>query len=178
MTPRIEWDNPNAVLSQVKALLEKRHLQIRRVPELAIRAGAIELQTRIRTDLPKKTVALSRSVMIRFERPAGGEFIARIGSSLEYAPYVEYGTGIYGPKGKPIVPVTARALAWPGRPIYATSATKSGRTMVAKKADVNMIVRRSVKGMKPRPVYARSTAEFLPRYVAIIERELARETYR
>lgn len=34
----------------------------------------------------------------------------RVGSPLEYAMYVHRGTGIYGPHGKPIVPVTAKAL--------------------------------------------------------------------
>lgn len=33
-----------------------------------------------------------------------------VGSPLEYARYQEEGTGIYGPRGRPIVPVTAKAL--------------------------------------------------------------------
>ncbi|WP_188544430.1 HK97 gp10 family phage protein [Rhodococcoides trifolii] len=39
-----------------------------------------------------------------------GRVRLRVGSGLEYARYVHEGTGIYGPKGKPIVPVTAKAL--------------------------------------------------------------------
>lgn len=31
-----------------------------------------------------------------------------------YAPYVEFGTGIYGPQGQPITPKSAKALYWPG----------------------------------------------------------------
>ncbi|BDD81487.1 hypothetical protein TPB0596_12500 [Tsukamurella pulmonis] len=33
-----------------------------------------------------------------------------VGSALEYAEYQERGTGIYGPHGTPIVPVTKKAL--------------------------------------------------------------------
>lgn len=37
-----------------------------------------------------------------------------VGSPLEYAAYQERGTGIYGPHGTPIVPVTAKVLKFRG----------------------------------------------------------------
>lgn len=48
----------------------------------------------------------------------------RVGSNLEYALAVEEGTGIYGPKGRPITPVQARVLRFPvkgGRIVFAKS---------------------------------------------------------
>ncbi|MFC1410408.1 HK97 gp10 family phage protein [Streptacidiphilus sp. N1-12] len=43
----------------------------------------------------------------------GTRVIGRIGSPLEYALYRHEGTGIYGPKGTPIVPVSAKFLRFP-----------------------------------------------------------------
>jgi len=36
-----------------------------------------------------------------------------VGTSVNYAPYLEYGTGLYGPKHQLIRPKQARALRWP-----------------------------------------------------------------
>lgn len=46
----------------------------------------------------------------------GSENTVLVGTNVEYAPYVEFGTGIYGPKGAPyeIKPKDAKALYWKG----------------------------------------------------------------
>lgn len=62
----------------------------------------------------------------------GGKPAVRVGTNLYYAIFVHDGTGIYGPKGTPIVPKTKKVLAWKG---------KSG----------NKIFAYSVVGMKPNP---------------------------
>lgn len=49
----------------------------------------------------------------------------------EYALYLEYGTGIYGPENRPITPVNAKALHW---------VDKNGEHFA-----------KSVKGMHPQP---------------------------
>jgi len=49
----------------------------------------------------------------------------------EYAEYVEFGTGIYGPKGKPIVPKEKKALAF--------------------KYKGNNVVVKSIKGQRANP---------------------------
>lgn len=185
MSLTFNWQNPNDVLLRVQQIIEAQHGKIRRVPEMAVRAGAFELQSRIQSKLPKKTVTLARSVAVKFER-GQGNFLARIGSPLAYAAYVEYGTGIYGPKGQPIVPKTAKALRWSGtrqiasdlktrRAVFASSGTKSGRTMQPRLADQFAIFRKSVRGMRPRPVFREETTAFVSRFTQIIERELARE---
>ncbi len=62
----------------------------------------------------------------------GGKPVVRVGTNLFYAVYVHDGTGIYGPKGAPITPKSAKFLSWKakgGKRVFATV----------------------VKGMKPNP---------------------------
>ena len=54
-----------------------------------------------------------------------------IGTNVYYAPYVEYGTGLFGPAGQRIYPRHSKALHWVDR---------DGEHFA-----------KSVKGMKPRP---------------------------
>ena len=56
--------------------------------------------------------------------------------------YHEKGTGIYGPKGRPIRPVTAKALAF--------------------KIDGQWVVTKEVKGMKPRPIVKPTVEKNIP----------------
>ena len=64
-----------------------------------------------------------------------GKPAVRVGFNLFYGLYVHDGTGIYGPKGTPITPRSAKFLRWK---------SKSGKWMYA----------RSVKGMRPNPFLA------------------------
>ena len=57
----------------------------------------------------------------------------RVGTKLNYAPFVHFGTGIFGPRGKRIVPRQAKAMRW----------QQGGRTIFAK----------STKGQKPNPFF-------------------------
>lgn len=62
----------------------------------------------------------------------GGKLAVRVGTNVFYAIFVHDGTGVYGPKGTPIRPVTAKRLSWK---------TKTGSAVYAY----------SVKGMVPNP---------------------------
>ncbi len=62
----------------------------------------------------------------------GGKPIGRVGFSVFYGLYVHEGTGVYGPKGAPIVPKKAKYLRW---------RAKNGKFVYAKK----------IMGMKPNP---------------------------
>lgn len=62
----------------------------------------------------------------------GGLPVARVGTNVKYALYVHEGTGVYGPRGAPITPKRAKALAFTG---------KSGKLVIVK----------SVKGMRGTP---------------------------
>jgi hypothetical protein len=61
-----------------------------------------------------------------------GKPVGRVGFNVFYGIYVHDGTGIYGPKGVPIRPKTAKFLRWK---------TKKGTVVYAL----------SVKGMQPNP---------------------------
>lgn len=76
-------------------------------------------------------------------RQRGSQVVGEVWSSLEYAAYVHEGTGIYGPRGRPIRPVRARVLSWdqPG---------------------VGRVFAREVRGQRPQPWLADALAEVSP----------------
>lgn len=64
----------------------------------AVEKGCALVEADAKIKAPKGTGALRRSIESKVE--SGGDTITGIVfSSLEYAPYVEYGTGIYAEKG-------------------------------------------------------------------------------
>lgn len=67
-----------------------------------------------------------------------------IGSPLHYAEYFHTGTGIYGPKKTPIVPVTKKALKFQWEPT-------GGAPKTLPKDRRGWYFAKSVKGMKPNP---------------------------
>jgi phage gpG-like protein len=73
----------------------------------------------------------------------------RIGNSKIYAKWHQSGTGIYGPHHTPIVPVTAKALAFgfrSGTQVFG----RRGKRLKRPKAVMGKIVVRSVKGAPAR----------------------------
>lgn len=71
----------------------------------AVREIASLCLSRIRTNSPKRTGALSRSWMME----KVSELTYKISTSIKYAKWVNDGTGIYG-SGKPITPKRAKYL--------------------------------------------------------------------
>ncbi|MDI9914347.1 hypothetical protein [Rhodococcus sp. IEGM 1379] len=69
----------------------------------------------------------------------------RVGSPLERARYIHEGTGIYGPKGKPIVPVTAKALKFPTPKMIGPLGRGGSRS------PGGFVFAKSVKGIQPNP---------------------------
>lgn len=69
-------------------------------------------------------------------RGDGFDMIGVVGTNLEYAPYQEFGTGIYGPKAAPITPKQGKFLVFRG---------KSG----------NLVFARSVAGSRARKFMAK-----------------------
>lgn len=70
------------------------------------------------------TGRLRGSITFRVTGAVAAQMKGRVGSNLEYALAVEEGTGIYGPKGRPITPVRAKVLRFPvkgGRIVFARS---------------------------------------------------------
>lgn len=67
-------------------------------------------------------------------------FILYLAHTMHYGEYLETGTGIYGPKKKPIKPVNKKALYWEGLPHPV----------------------KQVKGMKPQPIIKPTVEHFRP----------------
>lgn len=96
---------------------------------------------RAKHNAPHRTGALKNSIIPQEPKGtfSGGDLEVVVGAGVEYAPYVEFGTGIHGPNRRMIEPVKAQALRIP----------IGGN---------NYIYRMSSQGMKPRP-YMRPAAE-------------------
>lgn len=60
----------------------------------------------------RRTGTLGRSIAVGHVEQIPGGYKVEVGTNIPYALAVEQGTGVYGPKGQPITPKTAKALAW------------------------------------------------------------------
>ena len=188
MSVELKWDDPNLLLQNVQQMLAARGTAIRAVPNLAIRKGVIILTGMVKDVAPKKTSTFARSVIGLVKKISEDLVEGIVGSPMAYARYLEEGTGIYGPKGRPFVVEAkpGKTLFWGQRAsmgtrlsdrasLYRTSATKSGVTTVASKGtDLVFRKRVTIQGMRARAPFAKAIAAFLPRYLELVESELAR----
>lgn len=67
--------------------------------EEAITKCALKIEADAKELCPVDTGRLRDSINTVFSN-SGHEFSAEIGTDVEYAPYIEYGTGIYNPNGR------------------------------------------------------------------------------
>lgn len=74
-----------------KELVKKTHTEIQK----AILKGCIMVEVDAKKLCPVDLGTLMNSITHEVE-----ETVGRVGSNIEYAPYVEFGTGIYAEKGK------------------------------------------------------------------------------
>lgn len=87
----------------------------------------------------------------------GGDLVVRIGTNVDYARPVHDGTGVYGPKGTPIHPVTAKVLAWPNRGTTSRRRTRTGRTVTTRaQTATSTSFAAYVQGTPGRPFLARA----------------------
>lgn len=103
-------------------------------------------RSRTVTNLAKRKVGVDTGRLkgsIRFTlQIENGRVVGTIGTVVQYGVYHHEGTGIYGPKRRPITPVTAKVLAFPG---------KGG-----------MVYRASVKGARPNPFLVDALRDAVP----------------
>ena len=92
---------------------------------------AIRVQNDAKRRCPVDTGRLRSSVSHELRQSTRG-LLARVGTNVSYALDVHEGTGIYGPRRRPIRPKRAKVLRFKGR---------GGRIVYTKQ----------VKGMRPRP---------------------------
>lgn len=124
-----------------------------------------EVVSRAKQNVPRKTFNLHRTIRVdevdeqrQTVRVVAGATNGKVG----YAQYVEYGTGIYGPKGRPIVPVRKKFLRFPAK---GSATRKSGNlTSAQQKAGGGFVFVKSVKGMRPRPYLIPAAEEVIRSY--------------
>lgn len=110
-----KWSRKIAVSGKNLDLIKLKYLQ----------QATLIAQTEAKQTAPRKTSILAASIQAETNVNQG-----RVYTSLSYAPYQEYGTGIYGRSGTPITPKNKKVLSW----------VSGGKRIFAK----------SVKGVKPR----------------------------
>lgn len=111
------------------------------------------VQQEARRKAPTDTGTLKRSIIVEVGL-VGDVPVAAIGTNLSYALWVHEGTGIYGPRGTPIVPRTAKALRWPIKFRTITKGKNAGkRARIRYKAGqtMNYGYAKSVRGVRGRP---------------------------
>lgn len=107
---------------------EKSGADSSKLVKAAIVNSVNRIQSEARRLAPHRTGTLQRSIMVDVNYPEG-----KVEVNEKYGAYLEEGTGVYGPKGSRIVPVTAKVLAWKGA--------------------AGMVFAKSTKGMKARPFF-------------------------
>ncbi len=160
-----------------------RKIVVEEATKAAARAGGI-IERNWKSQINSRTGHYRRSITTSVEAPgaasgigappnvrfvAGGNKVTlTVGTNLDYALWLEEGTGLFGPLKKKIVPKRAKALRFPAGSAGFTLAgrRRSGRGG----AQASFVFAKSVKGIKPRR-YAAQAGE---RSRAAVEREFAK----
>lgn len=121
-----------------KVTIKVNPLLVRQVlgrPNGQLARGMLQLSKKVQRQAKKnlvrhnRTGALSASIFARVIH-RGGVPIGQVGTPLKYGLYLDQGTGIHGPRNRPIVPVRAKYLRF---------VTRTGQVVYAK----------SVRGIRP-----------------------------
>jgi hypothetical protein len=138
-------------------------LAFRRACERKMTDAIREVEGEVRRRAPFRTGHLRRSITSRVFVQAG-KIYGLVGTTTRYAPYLEMGTGLYGPRNRPIVPVRAQALRFPAggsASLFAGGRRRQGsagpgfrlsgaRRAGSAGASARYVFARSVKGIHPR----------------------------
>jgi hypothetical protein len=108
----------------------------------------------VRQNAPRKTGELRSSIGVSEVRETAQGFSVKVRSDLPRARWLEKGTGIYGPRKRPIVPIRAKALAWRSKGggtllVAQGKRIRRGRLEKYRPRDVHLTFRRSVRGVPP-----------------------------
>lgn len=161
MPTEFQFDDPDALSAQLNGLLKDRGAAIGRVPVSALKRGVFEFLALVQDFAPKKTSTYVRSITALIERISDNINEGRVGTPLEYARFLEEGTGIYGPRAQAItiLPKNRKALFW-------GAFDGNGKALIRKRA--------MVQGMQARAPFANAIRQFIPRYEEIMREELAK----
>jgi len=167
---RIDFENADAVTAEVLRRLRERRESLARIPAAAVRRGVFELQALVQKNIAglrrtpgagSTTPTMIRSVTVRVGEE-DGRTVGEVGTHLLLLLWLERGTGLHGPKKRKyeIRPKNKAGLFW-------GAYTPDGRPVIRKKV--------LHPGIKPRRPFARAAAAYLPRFVSVVEQEVAKE---
>jgi hypothetical protein len=144
----------------------------RKAAAMQMRKAVAVVEAEAMRTSPVRTGHLRRSIASAVV-VLGNEITGTVGTVTKYAPYLEMGTGIYGPRGRPIVPVRARALRFPaggGAGFAGPGFRLSGQQRSGKAgANAQWQFARSVKGIKPMHFFRDAIETTRPRFYAEIK---------
>lgn len=105
-----------ATLTRFASVLEKAPQQTITEVTKAVNDAAIAIRNKARSYAPHQHGTLQNSIHATPATVMANNVKATVGTNLDYAPYQEYGTGIYGPNPHmiEILPTNKKALYWPG----------------------------------------------------------------
>jgi hypothetical protein len=109
-------------------------------------------QQEARSKSPRKTSNLMASIQVKANSEQGEVF-----TKTKYASFLEFGTGIYGARGAPILPRKAKVLAF--------------------KIDGRLVFRKSTKGVKPYNYFKagkEKIAEQIPAELVQLSKQIAK----
>jgi HK97 gp10 family phage protein len=122
-----------------------------------------------RTTCPVKTGHLQSSITHEITKATKTEVEGRVGSNVLYAPYVELGTGVYGPSKTPIRPKNKKVLAWVSTGARPTTAAGWKQAQLENRA----VFAREVRGMRPKPFLLPAFINNLGKLVEVLKKVLS-----
>lgn len=138
--------------AEVKAIVKRKRAALRMIA--GQEAKELEKQAKVGAPWQDRTGATRGGIHGGTEPYRGGSKMY-LAQGTKVGGYLEEGTGIYGPKGKPIKPTTKKALAF-----------KGGN---------GMVIVKSVKGMQKQPIIEPTVERNFDRIVQRIGRALESE---
>lgn len=129
--------------------LERIHSFVSRFPGVLTRATrktAVYGKQLIVRDTPRKTGQARRSWGIERVNENTWKIVSNKNAAEKYVPFLNFGTGIYGPKGTPITPKTKKMLVFP---IIKGNKIKS------------WVSAKSVKGIRAYNMIGKNTADIM-----------------
>lgn len=145
MTYSVEIPNLDALQSQFQRAPAVTKSAVRQ----AVEQSLFVLQATAKQRAPIKQGRLRQSILASPVRENGNVIEGSVGTNVAYAGFMEEGTGIYGPKKRPIRPTTKKALAF--------------------KVNGKLIIRKEVRGSIGFRYMSRSVKDNQPRVTGFFE---------
>ncbi len=153
----VRWKKKLPTAAQVRRVVNREMKAALQDTGRYIRSKAAKYPPQNPASTYRRTGTLGRSITVGRPHVRGRRAYIQVGTNVPYAPYVEFGTGIYGPRKQVIRPVRARALAW----------QVSGSAIGKLKGRRALLVAMGVKRRKGRTVRHRPMDQYMvfARYV-------------